>query len=286
MKDDEIRDRLEVDGILAMGYGNSPKILHKDRRLTMEAKEIYCYLSSYCGGGSVAFPSRKTILYDLVTSETRFYRHFQLLKDYGYIEVTRIRKNNKFGHNVYKLIQNPSLCPRFEGIENECIQKQCIENEGTNKNSTNKNKKNKNNNNITDQISNTDTSQSSNVVVVKDFLFEDSSMIPHRSVDNSSGVESVDIQAIDDLIKKYITPKQDIDHASLKSISAASGFSMERLEKILKTVQGQENKIRGIVGWLIKAISNPAFDLSKVEIEEKKYEPVKKEKKGLDRWQN
>lgn len=101
-------DILKVEGIKAMGYGLSYKILMVDRRLTIEAKAIYNYFGCYAGAGNTAFPSRKRICNDLCISKTRYYNHFKLLVDYGYIKVEQIRTDGgKFRHNIYTLIDNP-----------------------------------------------------------------------------------------------------------------------------------------------------------------------------------
>ena len=101
-------DVLKVSGINSKGFGIFPKIVAKDRRLTIEAKSIYAYICSYAGSGNTAFPSVSKITYDLVISEDRFYRHQKLLVEYGYISVDKVRseekgKKGRFEHNVYTL---------------------------------------------------------------------------------------------------------------------------------------------------------------------------------------
>ncbi|MCL2310967.1 MAG: replication protein [Firmicutes bacterium] len=125
------------------------------------------------------------------------------------------------------------------------------------------------------------------VVVVKDF-FSDAVLHDHSSeeIDNSA----IDLDAINQMILKYFEPKTELTRANLQSIANTQNFSMERLESILKVLQLQNGKIGNIVGMLISSIRNPKFDLSKVEAEKKAIgiESImpKKEKKGLDRWQN
>ena len=101
-------DILKVSGINSKGFGIFPKIVSKDRRLTIEAKSIYAYICSYAGSGNTAFPSVSKITYDLVISEDRFYRHQKLLVVYGYISVDKVRseekgKKGRFEHNIYTL---------------------------------------------------------------------------------------------------------------------------------------------------------------------------------------
>lgn len=104
----DFRDQLRVEGLNVRGYGILPKMVMLDRKLTIEAKAIYGYFVSYAGAGNQAFPSVQKILDDLGISKTRYYNHFKLLKDYGYIKVNQIRNNNGvFKHNIYTLVTNP-----------------------------------------------------------------------------------------------------------------------------------------------------------------------------------
>ncbi|MDA8223592.1 helix-turn-helix domain-containing protein [Desulfosporosinus sp.] len=99
-----MNDVLKVLGINSKGYGTFPKLVAKDRRLTIEAVGIYAYICSYAGSGNSAFPSVSTILYDLRIGETRFYTHLKLLIKYGYISIEKVRdEKGKFKHNVYIL---------------------------------------------------------------------------------------------------------------------------------------------------------------------------------------
>lgn len=97
-------DVLKVTGINSKGFGIFPKLVSKDRRLTIEAVGIYAYICSYAGSGNSAFPSVATILYDLGIGETRYRTHLKLLVKYGYITIEQIRsEKGRFKHNVYTL---------------------------------------------------------------------------------------------------------------------------------------------------------------------------------------
>lgn len=87
MNDNTHMDILNVVGINSLGYGITPKLIHKDRQLSIESKEIYNYFCSYAGAGSSAFPTLKTILYDLCVSDARYRKHFKPLVEFGYITV-------------------------------------------------------------------------------------------------------------------------------------------------------------------------------------------------------
>lgn len=93
---DNFTDILQVEGINAKGYGMIPKMVMQDTRLTPEAKCIYSYFCSYAGAGSQAFPSVKLIVYHLGMSETRYYKHFKLLKECGYIKTRQSKVNGKY----------------------------------------------------------------------------------------------------------------------------------------------------------------------------------------------
>ena len=108
MKEKELENLLLVEGVNAQGYGTIPKLVMKDRRLTPQAKAIYAYFCSYAGCGSTAFPKVSQIMYDLNISNKTYYKHFDLLTEFGYITVVKIKKEgNKFDNNIYKLNTNP-----------------------------------------------------------------------------------------------------------------------------------------------------------------------------------
>ena len=108
MKEKEFENLLLVEGVNAQGYGTIPKLVMKDRRLTPQAKAIYAYFCSYAGCGSTAFPKVSQIMYDLNISNKTYYKHFDLLTEFGYITVVKMKKEgNKFDNNIYKLNTNP-----------------------------------------------------------------------------------------------------------------------------------------------------------------------------------
>ncbi|PKM52458.1 MAG: hypothetical protein CVV02_01510 [Firmicutes bacterium HGW-Firmicutes-7] len=128
-------DILMIEGVNAKGYGMIPKMVMQDTRLTPEAKCIYSYFCSYAGAGSQAFPSVKLIIYHLGMSETRYYKHFKLLKDYGYIKTTQSKSNGKFSKTIYTIVSNPKPSISFECTGNESTENESAQNEGYNINS-------------------------------------------------------------------------------------------------------------------------------------------------------
>ena len=106
---------LRTNEILSKGYGVSPKLVMIDENLSIEAKAIYAYLSSFCGSGNIAFPQISTIVSHLKVSNERFYKHFKLLIKYGYISVSQERTQGKFANNIYTL--NTVVTPILEEEE-------------------------------------------------------------------------------------------------------------------------------------------------------------------------
>lgn len=112
-------DQLRSSSISDQGFGNVYKKVLKDKRLTDKAKLIHCYLCSYAGGGTTAFPSVSLICYDLDFNEGTYYEHMLYLKAYGYITIEQ-NQNVKglFQNNIYTIEQFP------EQYENEEYNKQ------------------------------------------------------------------------------------------------------------------------------------------------------------------
>ncbi|SHK47545.1 helix-turn-helix domain-containing protein [Paramaledivibacter caminithermalis] len=119
MKEQTVENILKIEGVKAKGFGIIPKIAMQDDRLSIEAKAIYSYFCSYAGAGTTAFPSIEKIVKDLKISVKRYYRHFNLLKKYGYIKTTQIKNDGKFDRNIYTLVENPEEIPKQ--LENEYI---------------------------------------------------------------------------------------------------------------------------------------------------------------------
>lgn len=134
-------DVLKVQGIMEKGYGIIPKLPMQDTRLSIEAKGIYSYFRSYAGAGTTAFPGKDKILYDLQIGETRYYKHLNLLKKYGYIKVEQnVDNTGKFRNNIYTLVEVLEPHPQNDGTDEKpyhrftCTDNPCTENDGTNNN--------------------------------------------------------------------------------------------------------------------------------------------------------
>lgn len=63
------RNLLRLDALLSHGYGLSPQLVMRSKGLSIEAKALYGYLSSFAGAGDTAFPSTSRILEELDISK-------------------------------------------------------------------------------------------------------------------------------------------------------------------------------------------------------------------------
>jgi len=133
---------IQKNPIFKRGYGIVAKEVMEDDRLTIEAKAIYCYLCSYAGTKFICFPSIKMIQDKLKISEKRFYRHIDLLKEYGYITIDRESRKGKFQKNYYTIITAPVR--QNAVLQNEGLQNAGLQNGGTNINSLKSNNLNNN----------------------------------------------------------------------------------------------------------------------------------------------
>ncbi|WP_336878123.1 helix-turn-helix domain-containing protein [Staphylococcus nepalensis] len=135
------------------GYGSVYKKVMKDTELSIEAKAIYAYLTSYAGGKDTAFPSVSLICHELNISKNRFYNHRKELVEKEIISVRRERTDNGFSKNIYT-INHHFVRLNFVDIQNVDIQNVDIQNKDTKNNSTKnnniKNNNNKNNTSATD----------------------------------------------------------------------------------------------------------------------------------------
>ena len=100
------------------GFGIIPKSLMQNPNLSIEAKGIFCYLTTYANTDMIAFPSRDLICTHLGISKNRYTKYMGELKEKGYIMVTQVKEDNKFSHNIYKLIP----CPQIEDTQIEDTQ--------------------------------------------------------------------------------------------------------------------------------------------------------------------
>lgn len=137
----------EKGSIYEEGYGIIAKKPMRDKRLSPEAKAIYSYICSFAGAGKSAFPGADLMMEELQMSEKRFYKHRNILVEYGYITIIKNRKKNRRDNNTYFISQHGSFeRVENESVQNETIQSESVQNEGANNNSLNNNSLNNNSN--------------------------------------------------------------------------------------------------------------------------------------------
>ena len=108
----------QVVEMKAEGYGTVPKFAMLDARLTVTAKAIYAYLCSYAGAGNLAYPKRSTILHELGINTQKYYQHYKLLVELGYVTPTQeIGENGQFASSTYMLNEILGVDPRIDPEE-------------------------------------------------------------------------------------------------------------------------------------------------------------------------
>ena len=171
-------NKVIYEGLLNKGFGLMPKLVATDTNLTIEAKAIYGYIASFAGNGESAFPKVKTMLYHLQISEKRYYKHMQLLIDYGYIE---IQKRRRYDKDLKKWVADSNLY----------IIKQVIEKKHDNDNvaTYDNNTKNVNDNNKTnnvESIENTTFAETSHFDSVQNESVQNESIQNYGNINNNS----------------------------------------------------------------------------------------------------
>ena len=160
-------DEIKVRGIFEQGYGISPKLVMRDKNLSVEAKAIYAYMASFAGNGSNAFPKIETACKDLQISKKRFLNHRKYLIKHGYLTIEKNRKQGKFDNNVY-IINHTVVSNRRHGESS------------TRRNDTTNNNKDLNNNSISNSSSSAFAFYEQNFGVLGPFIAEN---IEHWIVD-------------------------------------------------------------------------------------------------------
>lgn len=75
-----------------------------DAKLTIEAKAIFSYLF-FCNDREKIQKTVRDIAKDLNINPSRYYKHFEQLKKYGYVLVEQKKEDGKFSNNEYILKQ-------------------------------------------------------------------------------------------------------------------------------------------------------------------------------------
>ncbi|MGL5460244.1 MAG: hypothetical protein ACRDBY_11580 [Cetobacterium sp.] len=114
-----VKTEVKIEGIADQGYGFTYQYINRSKELTIEAKEIYNYLSGFAGKGHEAFPSVSLMLAELGISKTRFYKHRELLLEKGLIRVEQGRFKYKNQNREYLDTCLYILLTDYEKIEEQ-----------------------------------------------------------------------------------------------------------------------------------------------------------------------
>lgn len=116
-KNENIADLIQFEGVDCKGYGIIAKAVMTDTDLNITAKAIYAYFCSFTGKGTIAFPKREKILYDLQINKMTYYKHLNQLIEEGYIKIEK-QKQYPF-NNRYIIVSCPKKLEKMnESVEN------------------------------------------------------------------------------------------------------------------------------------------------------------------------
>lgn len=248
---------IQVNGIMSQGYGFSPQLVMRDTRLTVEAKAIYAYMSSFAGAGLSAFPTIELQLYELGIGAKRYYKHRKLLEDLGYITIkqTRIKKDGKSinDKNVYTLEQFPvekkfnEKKNNFECSQNDHSDKLCL------KTNFFENSQNEQSQNEKSQNEKSQNKQSKSNKIK-------SNKIKNNTIKTSSSKK-------DDEVKKLLSicKFQNVKLNKKDILSLLLVYSFDRIAKGIITIASTNSSIKNYKGYLVSVL-NDMEKFKKVDI--------------------
>lgn len=104
----ELEKRLQTENVMCMGFGLAYKSVMLDREISAQAKCLYLTICAYAGNDAEAYPSRGALLRDTGLSYAAYYIALHQLTAAGLIHIRRERRKNKrWHHNVYSIVQRP-----------------------------------------------------------------------------------------------------------------------------------------------------------------------------------
>ena len=127
IKYDELEVKVQNDSILSDGFGlPTVKYVMRNKELSVYAKSIYCYLSSYANGNNNrCFPSISLMCSELSINKNTLAKYMNELLDSGLIRKYRTQKDNLFSKNVYEIILSKSEIEELKSkrLQNKEIKK-------------------------------------------------------------------------------------------------------------------------------------------------------------------
>ena len=255
---------IQINGIMSQGYGFSPKAVMTDTRLTIEAKAIYAYMSSFAGAGLNSFPSVKLQLSELCISEKRYYKHRKLLEDLGYITIKQTRTKLESGKvvndkNIYTLEQFPTPKPKEE------IQKDKIK-------TNNKNNISENSQNDSSEKNSMNTSFSDSVQNVGSNSNNINSNNINSNISSCKEVDEEDKKQIIQLLQICQNNKFKLKKNDIKDLLTIYDFN--KIAKAILTASATDTKIKNFKGYILATL-NDMDKIKKIEfnINNKKTSP-------------
>ncbi|MDH2459483.1 helix-turn-helix domain-containing protein [Clostridium perfringens] len=243
---------IQVNGIMSQGYGFSPQVVMRDTRLTVEAKAIYAYMSSFAGSGLSAFPTIELQLHELGMGAKRYYKHRKLLEDLGYITIkqTRIKKDGKSinDKNVYTLEQFP-VEKNNEDSNDKNINSENGQNDQTDKNSLNTNFSEVGQNEQShNEQSHNDQSNSNSL--------NSNNLNSNNNISSSSKEDEEEVKKLLDIcqLQEFKLSRKDIKALLLV-------YSFDKIAKGIITSGSTNTKIKNYKGYLVSVLN----DLEKVK---------------------
>lgn len=243
----ETNNFIQVNGIMSQGYGFSPKAVMRDTRLTIEAKAIYSYMSSFAGSGLTAFPTIELQLHELSISKSRYYKHRKLLEDLGYITIkqTRVKGTNGKvvnGKNIYTIEQFPVEKEEVEVPQNKESHK-TIENTTFSEFTQNETPQNSTAQNV--------ESNSNNL---------NSNNLNSNNISSSSKEDEEEVKKLLEIcqLQEFKLSKKDI-----KALLVV--YSFDKIAKAIITAGSTDSTIKNYKGYLVSVL-NDMEKVKKVDI--------------------
>ncbi|MBQ2175577.1 MAG: helix-turn-helix domain-containing protein [Alphaproteobacteria bacterium] len=84
-------------------FATIPNSIVRNKALSIQAKAVYAYLSSYAGKKGKCYPSYARMTTELNISQTSLTKYINELVECGYIHKEQSKANGKFNRNIYIL---------------------------------------------------------------------------------------------------------------------------------------------------------------------------------------
>lgn len=101
------KDMITNVSLKDFGYGNIPKALMQDQRLSFKAKGLYAFFAAFSGDNGFCFPKVSYTLFSLKLKRTAYQNFCKELKDLDYIISVQRHENGKLGSNCYYINDIP-----------------------------------------------------------------------------------------------------------------------------------------------------------------------------------